>query len=157
MAIFIFKETIILKSEFMAMNLKLYLVGGLIYVILAIVLGIVGGIIGGMVASILVPFALLISALIAGIYVGRKAQTPARGAIDGVIAGVIGGLIAGIVAPFVPMPGSTGFPLLDTIAAMIGSTIGSYITILAGFGFFLGVGIVLGAVGGFVGKKFLKK
>jgi len=156
MAIFISKENLILKSEFMAINLKLYLIGGLIYVILAVVLGIVGGMLGGMRASILVPFALLISALIAGIYVGRKAQTPVRGAIDGVIAGVLGGIIAGIVSSFVPIPGSTGVSLIDQIALMIGATIGSYVAILAGFAFYIGVGIVLGAAGGFVGRKLRK-
>ena len=133
------------------MNLKMYLYGGLIYVVLAIVLGMVFGMVTAL--SFLTPFVLLISALIAGIYVGRKAQTPVRGAIDGVIAGIIGGIIAGIIANFVPITASTGVSLLDSVAIMLGATIGSYITILAGFGFFIGAGIILGAIGGFVGRK----
>ena len=119
------------------MNFKMFLIGGLIYVILAIILGMIGGMIPGIDLS---PYAILISALIAGIYVGTKATTPARGAVDGIIAGIIGGIIAGIVAPLLSgtavIPGSTGFPLLDTFAIMLGTTITSYITILAGFGFF---------------------
>ena len=131
----------------------MYIVGGLIYVILAIILGMVGG----MLPINLSPYAILISALIAGIYVGTKATTPARGAIDGVIAGIIGGIIAGIIAPMLSgvavMPGSTGFLMLDTLAIMLGTTITSYVTILAGFGFFIGAGIILGAIGGFIGRK----
>jgi uncharacterized membrane protein YeaQ/YmgE (transglycosylase-associated protein family) len=133
---------------------KMYVYGGIIYVVLAIVLGMIGGIVPGL---NLAPYAILIAALIAGIYVGRKAGTPTRGAIDGIIAGIIGGIIAGIIAPFFALSGSTGFPLLDSIATMIGSTITSYVTVLAGFGFFIGAGIILGAIGGYLGKKILKK
>jgi uncharacterized membrane protein YeaQ/YmgE (transglycosylase-associated protein family) len=136
------------------MNFKMYIMGGLIYVILAIVLGFLFGMVTSLI--FLTPYVLLISALIAGIYVGRKAQTPARGAIDGVIAGIIGGIIAGIIAPIFGLISSTGFPLLDSIATMIGSTITSYVTILAGFGFFIGAGIILGAIGGFIGRKLKK-
>jgi len=132
----------------------MYIMGGLIYVILAIILGFLFGMVTSL--SFLIPYILLISALIAGIYVGRKAQTPTRGAIDGVIAGIIGGIIAGIIAPMFGLISSTGFPLLDSIAIMIGSTITSYVTILAGFGFFIGAGIILGAIGGFIGKKLKK-
>jgi uncharacterized membrane protein YeaQ/YmgE (transglycosylase-associated protein family) len=136
------------------MNFKMYIIGGLIYVILAIVLGFLFGMLQSL--SFLAPFALLISALIAGIYVGRKAQTPTRGAIDGVITGIIGGIIAGIIAGFIPMPTSTGVSLLDMIALMLGATIGSYITFIAGFGFFIGAGIILGAIGGYIGRKLKK-
>lgn len=137
------------------MNFKMYIIGGLVYVVLAIVLGILFGMVQAL--SFLTPFALLIAALIAGMYVGRTAQTPMRGAIDGIIAGLIGGIIAGLIANFVyPMPTSTGVSLLDQVAVTLGATIGSYITMLAGFGFFIGAGIILGAVGGFIGKKIKK-
>ena len=132
----------------------MYIIGGLIYVILAIVLGFLFGMVTAL--SFLIPYVLLIAALIAGWYVGMKAQTPMRGAIDGIIAGLIGGIIAGIIAPMFGLVSSTGFPLLDQIAIMIGSTISSYITILAGFGFFIGAGIILGAIGGFIGRKLKK-
>lgn len=127
----------------------MYIMGGIIYVVLALILGMIGG----MLPINLAPFALLISALIAGIYVGRKAASPMKGAIDGIIAGVIGGIIAGIIAPFIPMPGTTGITLVDQVAGMVGTTVTSYVTILAGFGFFIGAGIVLGAIGGYIGKK----
>lgn len=132
----------------------MYLMGGLIYVVLAIVLGFLFGMVTAI--SFLTPYVLLISALIAGWYVGRKAQTPGRGAIDGIITGILGGIIAGIIATFIPLPTSTGVSLLDSIAVMIGATIGSYITILAGFGFFIGAGIILGAIGGYIGRKLKK-
>jgi len=123
----------------------MYIIGGIIYVILAIILGMIGGTIGA--------FAVLIAALVAGIYVGMKAASPMGAAVNGAISGLIGGIIAGIITPFFVIPGTTGFPLLDTFANMLGTTIGSYITILAGFGFFIGAGIILGAIGGFIGKK----
>jgi len=130
------------------MNYKMYIIGGIIYVILAIILGMIGGTIGA--------FAVLIAALIAGIYVGMKAASPMGAVVNGVISGLIGGIIAGVIAPFFVIPGTTGFPLLDTFAIMLGTTIGSYVTILAGFGFFIGAGIILGAIGGFIGKKIKK-
>ena len=130
-------------------NLKKLIIGGILYVILALVLGMVGGL-----SPIdLSPYAILISALIAGIYIGRGSGTAGNGIINGLIVGVIGGIIAGIVAPFVVLPGTTGFPLLDSLAIMLGTTITSYVTILAGFGFFIGTGIILGAIGGWIGTK----
>lgn len=126
-------------------NFKKYIIGGILYVILAIVLGMVGG--------AFAMYAILIAALIAGIYIGRGATSAGKGAIHGVIGGVIGGIIAGIIAPFIALPGTTGFPLLDSLAVMLGTTITSYVTILAGFGFFIGVGIILGAIGGWIGTK----
>jgi len=129
--------------------MKKYIIGGILYVILAIILGMLGGL-----SPIdLSPYAILISALIAGFYVGRGSATAGKGAISGIIAGIIGGLLAGIVTTIWALPGTTGVPLLDTLAVMLGSTITSYVTILAGFGFFLGVGIILGAIGGWLGAK----
>jgi len=130
------------------MNFKLYIIGGIIYVILAIILGMIGG--------TFAAYAILIAALIAGIYVGMKAATPMKGAIDGIITGIIGGIIAGIIANFIPMPLTTGVTLLDQVASIVGGTVTSYVTILAGFTFFIGAGIVLGAIGGFIGKKIKK-
>ena len=126
-------------------NFKNYIIGGLIYVILAIVLGIFGG---GFAI-----YAVLIAALIAGIYIGRGAGSGGKGVINGIIAGIIGGIIAGIIAPFATIPGTTGFPVLDSLAIMLGTAITDYVTILAGFGFFIGAGIILGAIGGFIGTK----
>lgn len=130
-------------------NFKKYIIGGILYVLLAIILGMLGGL-----SPIdLSPYAILLSALIAGIYIGRGSATGGKGAFNGIIVGIIGGIIAGIVAPFVVLPGTTGFPLLDTLALTLGTTITSYITILAGFGFFIGTGIILGAIGGWIGTK----
>jgi hypothetical protein len=130
-------------------NFKKLIIGGIVYVILAIILGMIGGLL----PIDLSPYAILLAALIAGIYVGRGAASAGKGAIDGIIAGIIGGIIAGIVTTVWALPGTTGVPLLDTLAVMLGTTITSYITILAGFGFFIGAGIILGAVGGFIGAK----
>ncbi len=126
-------------------NFKKYIIGGILYVILAVILGMVGG--------TFAIYAVLIAPLIAGIYIGRGAGSGIKGAIHGIIGGIIGGIIAGIVAPFVVLPGTTGFPLLDNLAVMLGTTITSYVTVLAGFGFFIGVGIILGAIGGWIGQK----
>ncbi len=129
--------------------MKKYIIGGILYVILAIILGMIGGLF----PIDLSPYAILISALIAGFYVGRGSATAGKGAINGIIAGIIGGILAGIVTTVWALPGTTGVPLLDTLAVMLGTTITSYVTILAGFGFFLGVGIILGAIGGWIGAK----
>ena len=126
-------------------SFKKYIIGGILYLILAIILGMLGGAFS--------MYAILIAALIAGIYIGRGAGSGGKGAMHGIIGGIIGGIIAGIVAPFVVLPGTTGFPLLDSLAMMLGTTITSYVTILAGFGFFIGVGIILGAIGGWIGAK----
>ena len=128
---------------------KKFIIGGILYVILAIVLGMIGSLL----PIDLSPYAILIAALIAGIYVGRGASSSGKGIIDGIIAGIIGGILAGIVTTVWALPGSTGVPLLDSLAVMLGTTITNYITILAGFGFFIGAGIILGAIGGWIGKK----
>ncbi|MEM5872246.1 MAG: hypothetical protein QXD55_00055 [Candidatus Aenigmatarchaeota archaeon] len=131
------------------MNFKLYLIGGIIYVILAIILGMIGG--------MFAAYAVLLAALIAGIYVGMKGASPMKAAIDGIIAGIIGGIIAGIVTGFAPIPTTTG-TLLDSIilvfAGMI--TANSPIAIGAAFAWYIAAGIILGAVGGFIGKKIKK-
>jgi len=126
-------------------NFKKYIIGCILYVVLAVILGMVGG--------AFALYAVLIAALIAGIYAGRGSSSAGKGVINGIIVGIIGGIIAGIAAPFVALPGTTGFPPLDTLAIMLGSTITSYVTVLAGFGFFIGAGIILGAIGGWIGTK----
>jgi uncharacterized membrane protein YeaQ/YmgE (transglycosylase-associated protein family) len=132
------------------MNFKMYIMGGIIYVVLAIILGMVGGAFAG--------YAILIAALIAGMYVGMKAATPMKGAIDGIFAGIIGGVIAGIIAPFLPMPmaATTGVTLMDSIVSMLGTTLTGYLPMIASFAWFIAAGIILGAIGGFIGKKIKK-
>jgi hypothetical protein len=135
------------------MNVKIYLLGGLIYVLLAMVLGMIGGLL----PINLAPYAILIAALIAGIYVGRKAAKPVNGAIDGIIAGVIGGIIAGIVTAIVPIPATTG-TLLDAVISMLSGMITTYGgQVMAAFAWYISAGIILGAIGGYIGKRFLKK
>jgi len=131
------------------MNYKLYLIGGVIYVVLAIVLGMIGG--------SFAAYAVLIGALIAGIYVGMKGATPMKAAIDGIIAGVIGGIIAGIITPFIPMAMTTG-TLLDSIITVFAGMIqtNTPIAIGAAFAWYIAAGIILGAIGGFLGKKIKK-
>jgi len=127
----------------------MYLTGGIIYVVIAIVLG--------MMVAVLAPYAVLIGALIGGIYVGMKGATPVKAAIDGIIACVIGGVIAGIITPFVPMVASTG-TLLDEIIKMFAGMIAanSPIAIGAVFAWYIAAGIILGAIGGYIGKKIKK-
>ncbi len=137
------------------MNFKLYLIGGIIYVVLAIILGMIGG----MLPINLAPYAVLIAALIAGIYVGMKGTTPMKAAIDGVIAGVIGGVIAGLITGFVGplIPATTG-TFLDSIIGIFGGMIANtgFIAIGASMAWFIAAGIILGAIGGFIGKKIKK-
>ena len=130
------------------MNLKMYVMGGIIYVVLAIILGMIGG----MLPINLAPYAVLIAALIAGIYVGMKATTPMRGAVDGIIAGVIGGIIAGVITSFAGayIPASTGLTFLDAVVAVAGGMLSPYV---GAFAWFIAAGIILGAVGGYIGKK----
>jgi hypothetical protein len=130
------------------MNFKMYIMGGIIYVILAIILGMIGG--------TFAAYAVLIAALIAGIYVGMKATTPAKGAIDGIIAGIIGGIIAGIITAFVPIPTTTGVALMDSIVSMLSAQLTGYVAIGATFGWYIAAGIILGAIGGYIGKKIKK-
>jgi uncharacterized membrane protein YeaQ/YmgE (transglycosylase-associated protein family) len=130
------------------MNFKLYIIGGIIYVILAIILGMVGG--------AFAAYAILIAALIAGIYVGMKAATPMKGAVDGIISGIIGGIIAGIITSFIPIPTTTGVSLMDSIVSILGSTLTGYLPMIASFTWYIAAGIILGAIGGFIGKKIKK-
>jgi uncharacterized membrane protein len=134
------------------MNYKLYLIGGLIYVVLAIILGLIGG----MLPINLAPYAVLIAALIAGIYVGMKGATPMKAAIDGAIAGVIGGVIAGIVTAVMPIPTTTS-TLLDSVIAVFANMITTYGgQVMAAFAWYIAAGVILGAVGGYIGKKIKK-
>jgi len=118
-------------------------------VILAIILGMIGG--------MFAAYAILIAALIAGIYVGMKATTPMKGAIDGIIAGIIGGIIAGIVTNWIPMAMTTG-TILDSVITIFGGmiTANSPIAIGVNIAWFVAAGIILGAIGGFIGKKIKK-
>jgi len=129
------------------MSMKSLLYGGLIYVVLSIVLGMVGG--------TFAAYAILISALIAGIFLGRKAGSPMKGAFNGLIGGAIGGIIISIIAPFVPTTatGTTGVLMLDAAISSIFGILTGYLPMLASFGFTLAAGIVLGAIGGFIGTK----
>jgi len=128
------------------MSMKTLLYGGLIYVILAVVLGMVGG--------TFAAYAILISALIAGIYLGRGSGGAMKGVFNGIIGGAIGGIIISIIAPFIPVPtAGTGVTLVDAIVTSIFGVLTGYLPILASFGFTLAAGIVLGAIGGFIGTK----
>jgi hypothetical protein len=132
------------------MNYKIFLLGGLVYVIIAIILGMIGSFLPML--SFLAPYAVLIAALIAGIYVGRKGMTTARGAIDGAIAGVIGGVIGGAITIFIGglITSSTGIPYLDMAISFVGSFMTPYV---GAFAWFISMGLILGAVGGFIGRK----
>ncbi|MFH0928991.1 MAG: hypothetical protein V1818_01390 [Candidatus Aenigmatarchaeota archaeon] len=133
------------------MNFKPFLMGALVYVILAIILGMIGG----MLPINLAPYAVLISALIAGIYIGRKASTPTKAVINGIISCVIGGAIGGLITIFIGdlIPASTGISFLDAVVALLGGFFTPYVGALA---WFIAMGIILGAVGGFIGKKLKK-
>ena len=110
----------------------------------------------GMVAGSFAAYAVLIAALIAGMYVGMKATTPMKGAIDGIIGGVIGGVIAGIVTGFVPIPTTTGLSLMDSIVSMLSVQLTGYLPMVASFAWYMAAGIILGAIGGYIGRKIKK-
>jgi hypothetical protein len=134
------------------MQYKPYLLGGLVYVIIAILLGMIGNFVPML--GFLAPFAVLIAALIAGIYIGRKALKPFNAAIDGIIVGVIGGVIGGIVNIFVPLISpSTGISYLNLVISFLGDMLTPYV---GAFAWFIAMGIILGAIGGFIGKKLKK-
>ncbi|MFH1229273.1 MAG: DUF5518 domain-containing protein [Candidatus Aenigmatarchaeota archaeon] len=129
------------------MNYKLYLTGAIIYVAIAIILG--------MVVASLAPYAVLIGALIAGIYVGMKGATPMKAAIDGIIACVIGGIIGSLISIVAGplMRPSTGVSFLDEIVRFLGGFLSPYV---GAFAWFISAGLILGAIGGFIGKKIKK-
>jgi hypothetical protein len=133
------------------MNYQPYLIGGIIYAVLAIVLGMIGS----MLPINLAPYAVLIAALIAGIYIGMKELTPAKAAIGGVIVGVIGGIIAGIIASIGGnyIRASTGVPYLDVVVSALGGMMSQYVGV---FAWYIAAGIILGGIGGFIGKKIKK-
>ena len=130
------------------MNYKMFLLGGLVYVIIAMLLTMMGA----MLPINLAPYAVLIGALIAGIYVGRKAMSPMRGAIDGMIACVIGGVIGGAITIYVSplIPSSTGVPFVDQIVNMLGGMLSQYVGV---FAWYVSMGLILGVIGGFIGTK----
>ena len=130
------------------MNYKPFLIGALIYVFLAVLLVLIGG----QLPINLAPYAVLIAALIAGIYIGRKATSPTRGVIDGIVSCVIGGVIGGVITIFISplIPASTGISILDSVVALLGDFFSPYVGALA---WFVSMGIILGAVGGFIGNK----
>jgi hypothetical protein len=138
------------------MNYKIFLLGGLVYVIIAIVLGMIGSFVSML--SFISPYAVLIAALIAGIYVGRKGSTPSKAAIDGAIAGLIGGVIGGAITIFISplVPASSGISYLDQAISLIGSFITPYMGAFAAFAWFMIFGLILGGVGGFIGRKLRK-
>jgi hypothetical protein len=128
------------------MNFKLYLVGAIIYVVIALVIG--------MAVAVLAPYAVLIGALIAGIYVGMKGLTPMKAVVDGIIACVIGGIIGGLISMVAGqlIRPSTGVFFLDEIVRFLGGFLSPYLGIAA-LAWFIAAGVILGAVGGFIGKK----
>jgi hypothetical protein len=135
------------------MNYKPYLLGGLVYVIVAILLGMMGNFVP--MIGFIAPFSVLIAALVAGIYIGRKASKPMNAVIDGIIVGVIGGVIGGAITIFVSplISASTGISYLDLVISFLGNMLSPY---LGAFALFISTGVVLGAVGGFIGKKLKK-
>jgi hypothetical protein len=94
----------------------------------------------------------LISALIAGIYIGRMAASGTRAVIDGIIVCVIGGVIGGIITIFISplIPATTGITFLDAVVELLGGMLSPYV---GAFAWFVAMGIILGAIGGFIGKK----
>jgi hypothetical protein len=135
------------------MNYKPYLLGGLVYVLVAILLGMIGNFVPAI--SFIAPFSVLIGALVAGIYIGRKASKPMNAVIDGIIVGVIGGIIGGaltIVSSSLISP-STGISFLDQVISVLGNMLTPYLGV---FAWFIANGIILGAIGGFIGKKLKK-
>ena len=133
---------------------KPYLYGGLVYVLIAILLGMIGNFVPQI--SFIAPFAVLIAALVAGVYIGRKASKPANALFDGIIVGVIGGIIGGAITIFVSplVSASTGISYLDLVISFLGKMLSPY---LGAFALFISTGIILGAIGGFIGFKLKKK
>jgi hypothetical protein len=130
------------------MKAKLYLIGSVIYVALAIVLGIA--------VPFLAPYAVLIGALVSGMYVGTKGLTPAKAAIDGMVTGVIGGVLAGAITIFAGsfIMATTGISILDQVVSIVGGFLSPYV---GAFAWFISAGIILGAIGGLMGKKIKKR
>ena len=80
-----------------------------------------------------------------------KASKPINGAINGIIACVIGGVIGGLVTSFVGplIVASTGISFLDAVVELLGGMLSPYVGALA---WFVAMGIILGAIGGYIGK-----
>ena len=135
------------------MDYRIFLLGGLVYVIIAIVLGMIGSFVAAL--AFLGPYAVLIAALIAGIYVGRKGMTPGRGAVDGAIAGLIGGVIGGIITIFISplIPASSGISYLDQMISLLGSFLTPYMGAFAALAWFIVFGLILGGIGGYIGRR----
>ncbi|MBN2203049.1 MAG: hypothetical protein JW700_02605 [Candidatus Aenigmarchaeota archaeon] len=117
------------------------------------VLAIALGMVGGMLPINLAPYAVLISALIAGMYIGRMAAKPINAVINGIIACVIGGVLGGLITMLIGsewITASTGISFLDSVVALLGGMLSPYV---GAFAWFIAMGIILGAIGGFIGKK----
>lgn len=122
--------------------MKKLAIASLIYIVVALLIG-----------YLLVDFAIYaaaIGALIAGIYIGRG-YTPFKGLLNGLVAGLVGGIIGGIVSGLVP---DLGVPMGGWLNSMLVGLLGQ---LTANPWFALPsmalVGIVFGAIGGFVGVK----
>lgn len=139
-----------MKILFDLMDYRIFLIGGLVYVIIAIVLGMIGSFVSAL--AFLGPYAVLLAALIAGIYVGRKGMTTTRGAIDGAIAGLIGGVIGGAITIFISplVPASSGISYLDLVVSLLGNFISPYV---GAFAWFIVFGLLLGGIGGYIGRR----
>jgi hypothetical protein len=51
------------------------------------------------------------------------------------------------------IPASTGLTFLDAVVAILGGFLSPYV---GAFAWFIAAGIILGAIGGFIGKKLKK-
>jgi len=122
---------------------KKLLIGALIYLILGVILVYV-------IPAAFVIYVAAIAAIIAGIYMGRG-TTSMKGAIHGLLAGLLGGVIAGLIGGFVP---GIGVPLGGWLNSLV---VGVLEPALQNPWYALPsmslVGIVFGAVGGFLGAK----
>lgn len=131
------------------MDYKSILIGSVIYFALAVLIGYF--------VSSLAIYAAAIAALLAGIYIARLGVSPMKGAFYGLLVGLIGGIIGGIISVYIPSLG--GVPLSVAIGAPFTILVGLVASTVPWFAVpaLAIVGMIFGAIGGWVGKRYLKR
>lgn len=129
----------------------------------AVVLGIIGTVIGNipvvnfLICCLGIPM-MIVNALLlvwAGFNAGKGGQEIVGGAVTGVIAGGASSLIVGIVGAILGAVLNVLLVALggDIVGAVISSLVGGIVSIILGFGFWVVIGAVCGAIGAFAATQ----
>lgn len=132
------------------MDMRKIAIGSVAYIVLTIAIGYF--------LPEFAAFAAALAALLAGIYMGRTTFKVINALFEGVIIGLVGGIVGGTIATYLPTltGGMLAIPLGGWLNNMFSDMFETVVPWLAIPSMAI-IGFVFGAIGAYIGMRYLKK